>query len=141
MTTTQSTFLPSDRFNTGPVNRVARSPVTFDMGAYGKEMFCTSTKTSNNQMKSNTNTTSPQDEQTILKSLTKRERRGKKRGGRKNRAKDIAARNDSPTRVNTELFKTQLCFYHMHGECRWGASCHHAHSEQETSHEKNRGYT
>ncbi|CAD7963374.1 unnamed protein product [Amoebophrya sp. A120] len=34
-------------------------------------------------------------------------------------------------KANTELYKTQMCFYHLNGECRWGESCHHAHSYDE----------
>lgn len=28
-------------------------------------------------------------------------------------------------------YKTKLCYYHVHGTCSWGESCHHAHSLEE----------
>ncbi|CAD7925548.1 unnamed protein product [Amoebophrya sp. A25] len=32
---------------------------------------------------------------------------------------------------NGQLYKTKLCYYHVHGTCSWGDSCHHAHSLEE----------
>ena len=32
---------------------------------------------------------------------------------------------------NGQLYKTKMCYYHTHGTCSWGASCHHAHSSDE----------
>merc|ERR1719353_215162 len=48
---------------------------------------------------------------------------GKSQGAR--RGKIVTAAS------NGQLYKTKLCYYHVHGTCSWGESCHHAHSLEE----------
>lgn len=54
--------------------------------------------------------------------------RGNNQGGRQernSRGKIVTAAS------NGQLYKTKLCYYHVHGTCSWGESCHHAHSLEE----------